>query len=512
MGWFLTFYLSQNPRHTANEWYKFWMNDIKPLRASGRGKLTSGKSEVPTTRNGRDEISQVLGGDVKELSVPALPEEQPLSRQHFPTEKERFEHTFTEFAEGQGVEIDLQPTVSGRKIQLFDLWTIIMKPGFNPSTSDESTDKWDQIASKLGFDQSREHDAPNELRDYYEWILADFAELRSQYRAFLKDLMDSGSGLTEEQALDFEYLTPAGYEEEDLVVRQHQQEESGDDPESLEIPSSPPQRTWPSSAKRNRPNTASPGNERASTRHQRVTPYKRQRLDKGKEKLLEIPSTPEDLLTFRRQGREISLVEVQDLTQEQDDLAESSEEDPESIFVKPVTRKIFSKATVQAAQKVQLEPETQDFHFSHVIEEVIGTQLSQQVQDDTMTAGESVATLAGSVREDSSTQSQTDSQREAAEIQELIDHYVSLGYPEEIVQEAMLATTLETGDVAIVMEGLMRGHGIPDHIEGVWTAEDDRAVRLNEDSEEYTRVLKKHKEARCVKRRQLLSQTEVLKD
>jgi hypothetical protein len=492
------------------------MEKIKPLRVSGRGKSTSRKSEVPAKQSEECESTQTLEESVKDIPIQPVPGEQPRRRhecsKHLPTEKERFEHTITEFAEAQGVEIDLEPTVSGRRIQLFDLWTIVMKPGFNGFTDDEATNKWDQIASKLGFDKSREPDAPNELRDFYEWILADFADLRSQYRAFLKDLMDSGGELTEEQALDFEYLTPAGYEEEDQIVRQQLQEENDNDLEILEIPSSPPQRIWPSSAKRNRLDIAGLSNEKTSSQQPEVTPYKRRRVDKGKEKLLEIPSTPEDLLTFDGQVHKVTPVKGQDLMQVQEDEAESSDDDPESMFVKPVKRKIFSKTTLHETKTVQFEPETQDFHFSHAVEEEVDTQLSHQAQEDLMTGAESVSAVAGLVHEDSSTQSQTDSQREAAEIQELVDHYVSLGYPEEIVQEAMLATTLETGDVAIVMESLMQGHGIPDNIEGVWTAEDDRAVRLNEDSEEYTRVLLKHKEARCVKRGQLLSQTEVLKD
>jgi uncharacterized protein YoaH (UPF0181 family) len=444
---------------------------------------------------------------MKDMAIQPIPDEEHRRRhessRQLPTEKERFEHTITEFADGQNMEIDLQPTVSGRRLQLFDLWTIVMKPGFNSPTDDEAISKWDQIASKLGFDKSRDLDAPNELRELYDWILADFAEIRSQYRTFLKDLLNSGMELTEEQALDFEYLTPAGYEEEDQVVRQQLQEENDDEPEVLEIPSSPPQRIWPPSAKRDRPGTPGLASERTSSRQYEVTPYKRQRVDKGKEKVLEIPSTPEDLLTFDGQVRERSPVKGED---------EMSEEDDEKrMFVRPVHRKIFSKTILQATKTVQFEPDTQDFHFSHAVEEN-GTPLSQQVQEEVMAAGESVAAVAGSLREDSSTQSQTDSQREAAEIQELVDHYISLGYPEEVVQEAMLATTLETGDVAMVMEAIMQGHGIPENIEGVWTAEDDRAVKLNEDNEEYARVVLKHTEARCVKRRQLLSQTDVLKD
>jgi len=453
---------------------------------------------------------------VKNVAIQPPPDEEHRKRhessRQLPTEKERFEYTFTEFAEGQNMEIDLQPTVCGRRVQLFDLWTIVMKPGFNSPIDDDAISKWDQIASTLGFDKSQDPDAPNELRDLYDWILADFAEIRSQYRTFLKDLLNSGVELTEEQALDFEYLTPAGYEEEDQIVRQQLQGENDNEPEGLEIPSSPPQRIWPSSAKRDRPGTADLAGERTSSRQHEVTPYKRQRVDKGKEKVLEIPSTPEDLLTFDWQTRERSPAKSQDSIHKQEDEDGTSEEnDEESMFVRPVQRKIFSKTSLQATKTAQFEPETQDFHFSHAVEEENSTTLSQQVQGDVMAVGESVTTVAGSLREDSSTQSQTDSQREAAEVQELVDHYISLGYPEEVVQEAMLATTLETGDVAMVMESIMQGHGIPENIEGVWTAEDDRAVRLNEDNEEYARVVLKHTEARCVKRRQLLSQTEVLR-
>jgi hypothetical protein len=489
------------------------MVDIKPLRTSRGQKSTKRKSQIPALQSEGGGSPQVLETSVKDVALQTPPDKESRRRhessRQLPTEKERFEHTFTEFAEAQNAEIDLQPIVSGRRIQLFDLWTIVMKPGFNSYTEDEGISKWDQIASQLGFNKSRDPDAPYELRELYNWILADFAEIRSQYRAFLKDLLNSGGILTEEQALDLEYLTPAGYEEEDQVVKQQLQEEEDNDPEVPTIPSSPPQRIWPSFAKRDRPDAADLA---TSPQQHEATPYKRQRVDKGKEKVLEIPSTPEDRLKFDRQVRERSPFKDQNLIHKQDEDGMSEEDEEESMFVRPVQRKIFSKTSLQATKAVQFEPETQDFHFSHAAEEENDTPLSQQVQEDDMTAGESVVAIAGSLREDFSTQSQTDSQREAAEVQELVDHYISLGYPEEVVQEAMLATTLETGDVAMVMESIMQGHGIPENIEGVWTAEDDRAVRLIEDNEKYVRVVLKHTEARCVKRRQLLSQTESLKD
>ncbi|RDA86643.1 hypothetical protein CP532_5042 [Ophiocordyceps camponoti-leonardi (nom. inval.)] len=61
------------------------------------------------------------------------------------------------------------------------------------------------------------------------------------------------------------------------------------------------------------------------------------------------------------------------------------------------------------------------------------------------------------------------------EITEHIQHYVSLGYSERNVIEALKSTCLRPGGAAShVMQSLKEGKGIPTNVEGAWTERDDR--------------------------------------
>ena len=60
-----------------------------------------------------------------------------------------------------------------------------------------------------------------------------------------------------------------------------------------------------------------------------------------------------------------------------------------------------------------------------------------------------------------------------------IEYYESLGYPYDIVVEALRRTTMTPGGVAShVMQSLKDKQGVPSHHEGVWTDRDDDSLRL----------------------------------
>lgn len=61
---------------------------------------------------------------------------------------------------------------------------------------------------------------------------------------------------------------------------------------------------------------------------------------------------------------------------------------------------------------------------------------------------------------------------------DVIDRFCSLGYPKDIVLQALRATTWRLGDAGQVMEILKRGEGIPQRAQGVWTQRDDEALEL----------------------------------
>jgi hypothetical protein len=55
-----------------------------------------------------------------------------------------------------------------------------------------------------------------------------------------------------------------------------------------------------------------------------------------------------------------------------------------------------------------------------------------------------------------------------------IERFIAMGYPRDIVIQALKATTGDLGLAGEVMESLMKSKGIPPNYEGVWTNRDDK--------------------------------------
>jgi hypothetical protein len=437
------------------------------------------------------------------------------------SEEARFESDLTEFALNYDIEVDLHPVVSGHRIRLFDLWKQLIDLEFMEYADLDAPEKWKNIASRLGFKKSRHPNAPNDLLNIFDSMLADFFEQTSLYREYLhlRNILHENGRLSETQMERYQSIAPPGHElrfgEGDEMIQQDREHDGDDDNgeiEIFEIPSSsspnPPSRIGGLS-----PSTKSSDGDRPVFLQYDVAATRNGRKEKGKARMLEIPPTPPgDLLNSQDRIYDSSPIERQVLSQEHEDETESISDDGEGMFVKTSMRRMFPiMSRQQSSRIVQVEPETQDFHFSVPAEGSNMKSGSQRVSEDTLEADNSLAAVAGSIRDDSPTESQTNSERDEREVRAFVDHYISLGYPEEVVTQALLATTLETGDVAMVMEAIMQGAGIPGNIEGVWTFRDDEAVRLPEHEKEFARVISKHGEARCVKRRQFLKE-EALED
>ncbi|KAH7029507.1 uncharacterized protein B0I36DRAFT_133338 [Microdochium trichocladiopsis] len=68
--------------------------------------------------------------------------------------------------------------------------------------------------------------------------------------------------------------------------------------------------------------------------------------------------------------------------------------------------------------------------------------------------------------------------QEPDDVEKIISHHVSLGYPRDIVLKAMHATTWSSGIGTIVMDELKKGNPVPANARGVWTAKDDEYLAL----------------------------------
>jgi hypothetical protein len=408
----------------------------------------------------------------------------------FDTE-DQFCQKLTSFAETVGFDVDMRPSVCNRPVSLFRIWKVVSSPIFQSFQNIDSTNRWHQVATELNFNTFRDQAAALELRSIYEVMLKDFAESLDFWQAY------------QEQGEDGD---------EDEALSEEQDEDDFDD--NLD---KPPQS---SNHKRNH-STISNSAYKSATFSQTPSPSanKKRKQDKGKERALEVPATPENLISMSHKVR--ATPHLSPLKQEyvveaevESDNAHREISSHNSLFV--------SSGPVESIQNQIVEPETQSFHFPFPDDDYDEPAQEQEKQVDLTppkhklhgTQPNSMATTAGSQHEheheheDTSTQSQTDSQREEAALFAFIERYVALGYSEEVVIQSLQATTMETGDAAFVMEAIYNGNGIPKNIQGVWTARDDLVVAAGEKSDEYDITVAKHGLERCMKRVQFLKDAE----
>jgi hypothetical protein len=457
-----------------------------PANTTSKGSPRRHKS--PSNREVRD--SQDLTDQVLESQKRAKRAADPTT-----TNEKLFRNHLSILAESFELVVDFEPKICGRIMPLFKLWQVVQSEEFGGFDEVEGRNLWPQVARKLNYNDWRHAPAAADLKDCYSEILADFEELREEER--------EENGLTEsqEEALIESQLRQTaaretqptsadeGDEEDDEISEED--EELEDD---LDAPQSSPQIIPSSSSKR------SFGTDRTN---QPISFNKRQRIDKGKDKELEIPSTPEGLINNNqkiRSSHQPSPLKYSS-PHEPDLYGESSEDE---LFVRQINfQKPKSKPSTQPRI---LEPETQDFHFPPELDnedknslvDISSSPPPQSQHQQHSSNGTSNAATHGTAHStnqwDSSTQSQTESQRDA-EIEEFVNHHVALlGFPQEVVVSAMEATTMELErDISSrVMESLITGNGIPEDIPGVWTSWDDDAVEAGVESEEYRALIRKH--------------------
>ncbi|KUI73236.1 Telomeric repeat-binding factor 2-interacting protein 1 [Cytospora mali] len=102
--------------------------------------------------------------------------------------REQFYDDLQDFIDVSGAEVDRQPVVDGRKIDLWDLFNAATRQAYNPE--DRS---WKEIAEELGFDWTRSARCLLKLSECYNRNLADFEEAIKSY-----DNIDDGDRDSEE--------------------------------------------------------------------------------------------------------------------------------------------------------------------------------------------------------------------------------------------------------------------------------------------------------------------------
>ncbi|RDW75340.1 hypothetical protein BP6252_06482 [Coleophoma cylindrospora] len=450
--------------HTAQQWRNYFFEYVKPryeekvlLAAEKKNSDVAVDSEQPSQPN------KLQQSEAPELLHPTKISDSEITHttkeeNHDPTlsDENVFQTELSSFAQRFEAEVNFAPLISGRKIPLFRLWQTVASEEFNGFDQVESLGQWPKVAGKLNFNDFQHSNAPHELRNCYETMLADFEEFRKIYRSkFSWHKEPSLTSSQENNLIQTQLMQTVNQENDTEGGEEDDQEEEDDDLDNLQG-----MQIAQSSSKKRRARQESP--TPSSRSHN-----KRQRIDKAKGRELEIPSTPEESYAFQDTGskQKLSATEMaRSLNNEV--ITVSSSVSPSSSNLgnedEQVLPQSLSLSRRLSATPPVGEPETQDFRFAN----------DEDEDPDTPSRREHAI---GDLAEDSSTQSQTESQK-ALETQTFIEYWMGLGYAEEIVIQALVATSMETDSVGLFLEQLANGTGLPEDMEGVWTKADDEAL------------------------------------
>lgn len=422
---------------------------------------------------------------------------KPVDRDPSLTDEATFEEYLTIVADRiEDVDrITFNPTIRGKTITLFKLWKVV-KADFGGNAEVTGLELWPQVANKLGFKPSELKEAGRDLRNCYDELLTDYEQARDDYYNESDDMTES-----QQDELLRNQLIPSHPEEESNKAVENPESDDGDD--DLNAPVFSP--TRPVSSKRVMAYRSSP-NITSST----GSPSKRQRIDKGKGKELEIPSTPDHLLDVSRpRAKEYQSTPLKRVHVLEDEEEEQSDSDS---ILKPFVQPNF---TGLEPRRRLAEPETQDFYFVAPEEQEAEDSEDARRQTDSYPSSppQAITNDKSSGHEENSRVPQNEVSKqqqaipEADPLLEYIDHHISLGYSKETVIAALEATTLGM-DANLIMEDIQQGRGIPALIAGVWTAKDDEACK-EEGTSGFKRIVAKHGIERVRQRQDYLREKEV---
>jgi hypothetical protein len=436
-----------------------------------------------------------------------VPESQPTTGNiDLPiTGEEAFIENLAAFADGQDLKVEFNPVICGRTVPLFRLWKIVRSDEFGGFNEVTKQHLWPLVSRKLDFNDYTCSKAARDLESCYRKILLAFDEGQDEYYE-TTELSES-----EEQAMIESQLRKTAARETqrttEIPLEDDSEGENRGYSDDLDMPLSLPLQQSPvSTSKRRLDNShSSHGASSLARSHS-----KRQRIEKGKGRELEIPSTPEEHIDNEQHPQSAGKIEQLEFASPIVPEPEEEDSDP-GLFMSSFNGKNLSPTPTRAVRRI-IEPETQDFHFSLPRHDEFESPLPPSFSsrsEKTRNENRSSVTR-DSLTQDPSTQSQTEYER-ATELGSFIERYISLGYSQDQIILALDATTMNTGDVGIVLEKLSDGDGIPEYIQGVWTSWDDEALE-GEDHPGFEKVVEKHGMGRVAVRRRFLADQRVARN
>jgi hypothetical protein len=288
--------------------------------SSNRPETSSGPS---TPRNAAAKAREIQ--DSQDLSGEIEQSPKKTGRRADPTltDEQRFRKDLVLLAEALGEEIvDFTPEICGRSVPLFKLWQVVRSYDFGGYERVTGLQLWPKVARFLGFKDDQQSLAANELKACYGEILTDLEE----YQEFQSEQLTESQ---ERAMLEAQLLETAARETQNLYEAEDEDEEEmaeEDEDDDLDRPQySPHLPIAPSSSKR------SFGADRTNVD---ASYKKRQRIDKGKGKELEIPSTPEDVINNTQMPRSLlkpSPLKYSSPPQQEEEEEEDEEEDSSEL-------------------------------------------------------------------------------------------------------------------------------------------------------------------------------------
>lgn len=445
----------------------------QPSRTPQRDAIASPSTSPDATRDKITTRSATRQGQQSE-SMPTSPTKSSDSEDDDEVRMIRgFYADLTEFVDATGADIDAEPCIDGKIVDLYELGKAVGKQKVPLEEVD-----WMKAAEDLEFDWVETPTVTAELRQCYEDNLAAFFEAMSSFSSH-----------------------PDGEHEDE----QH----SGPLSPESDLPSSPPVRQ--SNQKRHLDDHHFPLGRNTT---------KRRRLSRN----AEIPSTPEERIGVLT-TQSPSVVKAIQLQQAHgssnriaaslklpDAIDDEEEEGDEVVFetqVRQIRRMDTQQSAVDVTPSQQLHSEALDASPVPLnLKKGRGDTVEQQALDSelpksTNTPGTKAKTTSRAPKRSlpasfapapgrfSPQQAEERARRPSApvridpdeeghsqDIRDCTEYYESLGYSRPIVIEALMRTTMTPGwPTSLLLEKLQNKEGVPTNYEGIWTDRDDKSLQ-----------------------------------
>ncbi|KAI0112392.1 TRF2-interacting telomeric protein/Rap1 C terminal domain-containing protein [Nemania sp. FL0031] len=445
-------------------------------------------------------------GNVFNYSSPSTPKatdhEAPI------TTEQQFYRDYNTFLESVGIIDKRIPSVGGRAIALWDLWQSVRSKKVEAAELD-----WQQIAEDLGFDWVSMESIPDDIRQCYEEHLGPFADAMMNFNDS-SDEEDSADAETEEllpssppvraslkqppattnKAYDHHFLQSSpkrrridrGYEISSTPEHVNGTPHSRPPGDSIKTPTTSPlanhkvaKRISRTRAQFNNDNRTGDkvGNGDASP-----SIHSRGRKRQFEPETQEFAFGPDtQAYTHDEEPGHSNSASQRDMTPSQQLLLESD-------AISPTIQQEATTPTPRRIRGAPLQDSTQAHSKSPRNARTPPTQKTQRQRRTLPSSWASKSPMASSstapqqIQSSYTTVPETEPRRRPTPPKEtpddIIDHFVSLGYARDSVLRSLRATSWIIGNAGQVMEMLKQGEPLPVRTSGVWTDRDDEALAL----------------------------------